>query len=148
MENIFEVFLGFGRTLYVFDGLDPLGHFQTLLSGDRGHAFLSEDSNSVGVVSEVSFVSHQNDGHARAVVTDLGKPFLLNVIERDWTHDREAHEKDVCLGVREWAESVIVLLPGRIPQIEADKLAINTHVLRIVIKPIKKRLYTWLATSY
>ena len=42
---------------------------------------------------------------------DFGRPFLGDVFETVWAVDGEAHQNDVCVGVREGPQTIIVLLP-------------------------------------
>ena len=72
---------------------------------------------------------------------DLGVPFLLDVVEGDGADDRETGQKDVRLGVGEGSEAVVVFLPGRVPKVEADKLAVEARVFRIVVKPAGQVIY-------
>ena len=48
--------------------------------------------------------------------------------------DREADEEDVGLGVRERAETVVILLTGSIPETQVDGLAVDHHVGAVVVK--------------
>ena len=43
----------------------------------------------------------------------------------------EAHEDDVCIGVREWAESVVVFLTGGIPQCQLDLQIEDEFVVKL-----------------
>ena len=139
VENFFQVSRRLCRALDVLDCLDPLCHLQTLLPGYRGHAALSQDGDGVGVFSEVNLVAHQDDRHARAVVADLGVPFLLDVVEGDGADDGETHEEYVGLRVGERSETIVVFLAGRVPEIEADELASHLHVLRVIVKSERER---------
>lgn len=56
-------------------------------------------------------------------VTTKGAYFIHDVLQRVRAVDGEAHEDDVCLGVREWTQPVVFLLAGRVPQGELDHLA-------------------------
>lgn len=41
---------------------------------------------------------------------ELRYPFLLHIVIGSWIHDREADEKDVCVGVGEGPQLVVILL--------------------------------------
>jgi hypothetical protein len=59
---------------------------------------------------------------------------LLNVIQGVGGVDREADEDHVRIGVRQRAETVVVLLTSRIPQRQLDVLAINLDIGDIVLE--------------
>lgn len=62
--------------------------------------------------------------------TDLG----LDVVEGRGADDGEADEEDVGLGVGERSQPVVVFLSSSVPQAEADGLAINHDVRRVVVE--------------
>lgn len=63
-------------------------------------------------------------------ITDL----LLNVIQGVGGVDREADKDHVRIGVRQGAETVVVLLASRIPKSQLDMLAVNLDVGDIVLE--------------
>ena len=65
---------------------------------------------------------------------DYTEYFCPDVFKRGGRDEREADEEDVGLGVRERAQAVIVLLAGRVPQPEVERLAVDRHVGRVVVK--------------
>jgi hypothetical protein len=42
----------------------------------------------------------------------FGKPFLSDVLEGGRGGDGEADEEDIGLGIREWAQAVVIFLSG------------------------------------
>jgi hypothetical protein len=46
-----------------------------------------------------------------------------DVLERIWAINGEANKYDVCLGVRERAQPVVLFLPSSIPESQLDHLA-------------------------
>lgn len=46
------------------------------------------------------------------MVVYFGKPFLSNVLEGCRGCDGEADEEDIGLGIREWAQTVVIFLSG------------------------------------
>ena len=66
------------------------------------------------------FVSYENDGYVGAEVLHLGRPLLGDVLQGVGRVYGETHEDDVCVGVGERPESVVVLLTGGIPQRQLD----------------------------
>lgn len=67
---------------------------------------------------------------ANRETTDL----LLNVIQGVGRIDSEADKDHVRIGVRERAETVVVLLASRIPESQLDMLAVNLDVGDIVLE--------------
>ena len=57
-----------------------------------------------------------------------------DVLEGRGGDDAEADEEDVRLGVGERAQAVVVLLAGRVPQAEVNRLAVHHDVGRVVVK--------------
>ena len=68
------------------------------------------------------------------MVTDLREPLVCDVCKRVWTDEREADEKDVRVWIRQWAESVVIILTGRIPQAQTDWPTVHKDVGRVVIE--------------
>ena len=60
--------------------------------------------------------AYNKTGNARAVVVDFREPFLPNVFKGRRGSHGEADQKDIGLGVRQWAQSIIILLTGSIEQ--------------------------------
>ena len=59
---------------------------------------------------------------------------LLHVVERLRRVDSEANQDDVRVRVRERAETVIILLPSRIPESELDMLAVDLDIGDVVLE--------------
>lgn len=59
---------------------------------------------------------------------DFGDPLLLHIVERVGRVDGEADQDDVRVGVRQGAETVIVLLTGGIPERELNPLTVDDDV--------------------
>ena len=84
--------------------------------------------------AQVGLGADEQLGRGRAVVHDLGVPLVARVLEGGRRGDREADEEDVRLRVGQRAETVVVLLAGRVPQAQVDGLVIYHHVGRIIIE--------------
>jgi hypothetical protein len=67
-------------------------------------------------------------------VHHLGIPLGRHVLERDRIDDREADEEDVGVGVRERAQSVVLLLTGCVPETELDRLVAGRQVDDVVVE--------------
>lgn len=61
----------------------------------------------------------------------------LDVVERGRADNREADEEHVGLRVRERAKTIVILLTSSIPETQADGLAINHDIGRVVIEAAK-----------
>lgn len=148
-----EIPLSERRALEVFDRLDLLGAVQRLLVRHGRHALLGQTPDRLGVLAQIELGADKDDGDVGGVVIDLGVPLpgrlapglhrherfvvtnlCLDVIKRWRADDREADEKHVGLGVGEGPESVVVFLARRIPEPEADRLAIYHHTRRVVVE--------------
>lgn len=70
---------------------------------------------------------------------DLQTYLRLDVVERGRADDREADQEHVRLGVRQWSESVVILLSSGIPQTQADGLTVHHHACRIVVEPVERQ---------
>ena len=65
---------------------------------------------------------------------NLRNPFLFDILEA-WRGDNaEAHEEDVCLGVGEWPQPVVILLARRVEKAECVGLASDHHGHCIVVE--------------
>ena len=62
---------------------------------------------------------------------DLGPPFGAHVAQRGGTHNAEADEEDVRLGVGEGSTAVVVLLAERVKNAEDDGSAVAHHSFRV-----------------
>lgn len=58
----------------------------------------------------------------------------LYVVERRRADNGEADEENVGLGVGQRPQPVVILLSGGIPQSQADGLAINHDICRVVVE--------------
>lgn len=58
----------------------------------------------------------------------------FDVVKRRGADNGEADEEHVRLGVRERAQSVVVLLAGRVPQPQAYGLAVDHDICRVVVE--------------
>jgi hypothetical protein len=97
-------------TLNVHDRVELARETFTLLACDRPLFLPLEFFHHLGIVAQICLRAHDEARHTRAVVMDLWDPFLRHVLERRWRCHAEAHEKNVRTRVREWAQTVVVLL--------------------------------------
>lgn len=59
---------------------------------------------------------------------------LLDVVERVGGVDGKADEDNVRVGVREGAQTVVILLAGGIPEGELDVLAVDLYIGNVVLE--------------
>ena len=59
---------------------------------------------------------------------------LLDVVERVGGVDGEANQDNVRIWVREWSETIIILLTGSIPKGQLNVLAIDLDVGNVVLE--------------
>ena len=67
----------------------------------------------------------------------LGAYLCLYVVEGRRADDGEADEEDVGLGVGQWPQPVVIFLSSGIPQTQADGLAIDHYIRRVVIEAVR-----------
>lgn len=134
VEDGLEALLGERGALQILDGGDLLGHGQSLRIGDRRQLLVLELLNRLFVVAQIELGAHKDDGHVVAMVTHLGEPLGAHVLEGSGIHQREADEEHVRLRIRERAQAIVVLLPGRIPQAQVDGLRVDHHIGRVVVE--------------
>lgn len=69
------------------------------------------------------------------LVPSSGQSHLgLDVVETRRRNNAEANEEDVGLRVAEWAQAVVVLLTGGIPESQADGLVVDHDARRVVVE--------------
>ena len=61
------------------------------------------------------------------MMTHFGEPFLTNVFERCRGGDAEAYEKHVGLGIRQRAETIVVLLTSGVKETKGVGLIANPN---------------------
>jgi hypothetical protein len=82
----------------------------TLLARDRPLFLALEFFHYLRIFAQICLRANDEARNARAVVMNLRDPLLRHVFERRWRRHAEAHEKNVRTRVREWAQTVVVLL--------------------------------------
>merc|ERR1719356_993541 len=68
------------------------------------------------------------------MVLNLRHPLRSHVFKRGLGDDREAHEKDISLWVRQRSQAIVIFLPGRIPESEVDGLSVDHDISAVVIE--------------
>ena len=113
--------------------------------GDGGQSLLLQLVDGLLVLPQVELGADQDYGDLGAVVAHLRVPLGPHVLEAGWVDEGEADEEDIlrgdktavgltagggestavrathCLGVGERAQSIVVLLTGRVPQPQVDR---------------------------
>lgn len=134
VEYALQVPLSQGGAFQVFMGLDLPRSCQGLLVRNWLHPLLLQALDRRLVIPQVQLGPNEYDGHVRRMVLDLGEPFRFDVVEGRWADDGEADQEDICLRVRQWSQSVVIFLPGRIPESKAYWFPINHNTCRIVVE--------------
>lgn len=116
IENILELVLGQGGALDVLDGTQLLGHTVPVLLANRLHLLTRQLFADTGVIAQIGLRTDDQARNTRAVVVDLGEPFLAHVFKRRRGSHGKANQKDIGLGVRQRAETIVILLSGSIEQ--------------------------------
>ncbi|KAI3481258.1 hypothetical protein L1887_56474 [Cichorium endivia] len=86
------------------------------------------------VVAQIHLRAYNQARHTGAVVVHLGEPLLLDVLERRWRGDREAHQEHVRLRVRQRSQSVVVLLTRGIEESQRVRVLADHHRHGVVVE--------------
>lgn len=89
------------------------------------HFLLGQLLTNSGVVAQIGLSADNKTWDAGAVVMDLGEPFLTDVLERRGRGHRKADQKNIRLGVGEWAKAVVILLTSGIEETKGVRLVSN-----------------------
>jgi len=73
---------------------------------------------------------------------DLGTPLGGHVLKGGGRHYREADEEHVRLWIREGAETIVVLLPRRIPQPQGHRHPVAYHRGGVVVEH-SRNIFPW-----
>ena len=126
--------MGQGRALHVLDGTDFLGHLHSLLVRDGSLALGTELLDGLGVLAQIELGTSEDDGGVGAVVRDLREPLGTDVLEGRRVDDGVGDEEDIGLGVRQGAETIVVLLTSSIPKTQVDGLTVDHDVGTVVVE--------------
>ncbi len=86
------------------------------------------------VLPQVGLGAHQQHGRIRAVVLQLSRPLVPDVLEGGGVGHLEAQDEDVSVGVGERPQPVVALLAGRVPQAEVDRTPVHHQVVVVVVE--------------
>ena len=73
-------------------------------------------------------------------------PFALNVAERSKIVECKTDEEDVGAGIRQRSETVVIFLPGGVPETDVDGFTVYHDVAGIVVKH-GWNVFTWEAVG-
>lgn len=90
VKDILQLVLRERRTLHILDRTQFLGHTLAIFLADRRHLRLSQLLTNLRVVAEIGLRADDEAWNARAVVVNLRKPFLADVLEGGGGGDTEA----------------------------------------------------------
>mmetsp|Transcript_19040 Transcript_19040/g.26254 ORF Transcript_19040/g.26254 Transcript_19040/m.26254 type:complete len:236 (-) Transcript_19040:33-740(-) len=134
IKHILQPLTSQSRTLKILNGLDLLGHFDSLLSCDWVFPVLLEILNGLLVSSQICLCSNKDDGDSRAMMADLPKPTIFHVNKRRIVGNRESKKKNISFGVRQGSNARVTLLTSGIPKREFDFLAFNKDSGFVVVE--------------
>ena len=135
IKYAFQVSLGKGRTFQILVSSDLLWNWKCLFIWYRLHSFLPESFQCCLVFSEIKLRANQYYRNIWRMMFYFWIPLCFHIVEWWRTNDGKTDEEHVSLWIRQWSESVIILLASRIPQPEAYWLPINHDSGRIVVEP-------------
>ena len=85
-------------------------------------------------LGEGLFLTTENDGCIRTVMSNFWHPLVRDVREWSWTDDAEAKHEHIGLWVGQRAKSIIIFLASRIPKSQGHFHVINNNIGSIIIK--------------
>lgn len=125
VKDVLEAALSESRALDVLDGTELLCKTLALLGADGTLLLAGKLVEVTLVVAQVDLRSDNEAGDTGAVVVDFGEPLFLDVLKRCGRGYAEADEEDICLGVREGSQTVVVLLSCSVEQSEGVGVLAN-----------------------
>jgi len=134
LEHLPNTLASSGGALEILLSTNLLCDGHTLLRGHRPLVRLPQFIDHPRVASEILLAGDQDYRKAGAEVHNLRDPLLLNVVQRVRGVNGEADQDDMRVGVTERAETIVVLLSGRIPQGELNVLSINFDIGYVVLE--------------
>lgn len=99
IEHVLELVLSQRGALDVFDSSQILRHAIAVLLSYGLHLLLGQLLSYARVIAQVSLGSYDQAWNSRAVVMDLGEPFLADVFEGSRRCDGETDEEHISLRV-------------------------------------------------
>ena len=134
VKYILESLLSESGTFHVLDGPELPGQPVAHVEAQWPLLVLGQLLHRGGVISQIYLCPHQEEGSLLAMVGDLWDPLFLDIFKTRRGDDTEAHEEDICLGIGEGSQPVVVLLPGGIEEPEGVRLPSNHDSHSIVVK--------------
>ena len=86
------------------------------------------------VVAEIELCADEDLGDLGTKVVDLWVPLARHVLKGDGICDGKADEENICVGVTQRTQTVVLFLSGRVPQAELDGLLARRKVHDVVVK--------------
>jgi len=134
VEHVFQALLRQRRALYILDGTELSCETFACLVPDRALLLLRELFDNSMVVAQIHLGADNETRDTGAVVVDLREPLLLDIFVRGGRRDAEADEKDVCLRIREWAKTIVILLTGSIKQAQSVRFVANHYRHCVIVE--------------
>ena len=134
VKYILESLLSESGTFHVLDGPELPGQPVPHVEAQRPLLVLGQLLHGGGVVSQIDLGSHQQEGSLLAMVGDLRHPFFLDIFKTRRGDRTEAHEEDVCLGIGEGPQPVVVLLSGGVEEPQGVGLPTDHDSHSIVVE--------------
>jgi hypothetical protein len=125
IKHILQLVLRKGTAFHVLNGTELLSHALSILSPHWRHLLLGQLVFNAGVIPQIHLRAYDEAGNTGAVVVDLGKPLLANVLEGGGGGDAEADEEDVGLRIGEGAQSIVIFLTSGIEEAKCIRFVTN-----------------------
>lgn len=146
VKDLSDPLLQKGRALQISHRTNAAGQRAALLRSGWTHPLLFQLLQGLLVPPQVSLSAYQQHRHAGTVVAHLRVPFMPDVGVRGRAGHRETDDEDVRLRVGQGSQAVVLLLTGRVPQVEADGTAVHTGLSAVVVKN-RRNVLVWEGVS-
>lgn len=127
IKDVLEALLGECGALEERIGADGAGDLVALGGGHGLLAALGEALQLDGVLAEVHLAAAEDHVAAGGDALDLRGPAPLDVLQRGVVHDGVAQNEDVGLVVAQGAQALVVLLAGRVEELQRARAAVDMH---------------------
>jgi hypothetical protein len=133
-EDLTDALVRLGGALEVFDSTNLLAHILGLLRSDWLLRSLMQFFNCLLIVAEILLAADEDDGETLAEVQHLRNPLFLNVVERVGRINGETDQDDVGVRVRQWAQTIVILLSGGIPKSQFNMFSVHLDICNIILE--------------
>jgi len=115
LEDFTNTFARLGGALKIVPRANLLSYCHTLIRSNGSLLRFPQLLDRLTIAPKILLATNEDDRETGAEMHDFGNPLLLHIIKGVGAVDGKADQDDVRVRVREWAESIVIFLAGRIP---------------------------------